>query len=259
MKKRPVIIILALMTGLVSCRHKNDEFTHEYYPDGTLKSEIQVKNGMRNGMTKNYDKRGRLVSTAELVDDKYEGWMINYNPDNNKITARALYKNDQQNGPATLYYSDGQLYREMTYVDGRVDSIVKTYWPGGKLQAEVFFKKGEPAIGLKEYDKNGTPVKQPTIVVKEMDQLSLFNKIELRIFLSDKTREVVFYKGELEEGKYLYSKTPVIFSRDGVASLYYTVPKGHAIRERIAIISSSRTKYGNRLVLQRIYNLSVSN
>jgi antitoxin component YwqK of YwqJK toxin-antitoxin module len=259
MKKRSAIISLVFMTIWISCGPKNEDIVTEYYSDGTLKSEIQVKNGMRNGITKNYDERGRLASTAELVDDKYEGWMINYNPENNKITARALYKNDLQNGPATLYYSDGQLYREMTYVDGRVDSIVKTYWPGGKLQAEVFFKKGEPSIGLKEYDKNGLPVKQPTIVIKELDQLSLFNKIEIRISLSDKTRKVEFYKGELKEGKYLYAKTPVIFSRDGVASLYYTVPKGRAISERISIISRSRTEYGNTLVLQRVYNLSVSN
>jgi hypothetical protein len=259
MKTRSVFISLAVMTVWISCGHKNDDIVYEYYPDGTLKSEIQVKDGMRNGMTRNYDERGRLVSTAELADDKYEGWMINYNSKNNKVTARALYKNDQQNGPATLYYSDGQLYREMTYVEGRVDSIVKTYWPGGKLQAEVFFNKGEPAIGLKEYDKNGIPVKHPTIAVKEVDQLSLFNKIELKISLSDKTREVEFYKGELKEGKYLYAKTPEIFSRDGVASLYYTVPKGRAVRERISIISRSRTEYGNTLVLHRVYNLSVSN
>ncbi len=140
-----------------------------------------------------------------------------------------------------------------------MDSIVKTYWPGNKLQAEVYFKMGQPAIGLKEFDKNGTPVKHPTIAVKEVDQLSLFNKIELKITLSDKTSEVEFYKGELKDGKYLYSKTPVIFSRDGVASLYYTVPKGRAIRERINIISRSRTEYGNTLVLQRVYNLSASN
>lgn len=259
MKKRSVIISLVFMTASISCSHKNDAFVSEYYPDGTLKSEIQVKNGMRNGITKNYDERGRLVSTAELADDKYEGWMINYNPKNNKVTARALYKNDKQNGPATLYYADGQLYREMTYVDGRVDSIVKTYWPGGKLQAEVFFKKGEPSIGLKEYDKNGLLVKQPTIVVKELDQLALFNKIEIRISLSDKSSKVEFYKGELKEGKYLYAKTPVIFSRDGVASLYYTVPKGRVVRERISIISRSRTEYGNTLVMERVYNLSASN
>jgi len=259
MKKRSVIVSLAFMALWISCSPKNEDIVTEYYPDGTLKSEIQVKNSMRNGITKNYDERGRLVSTAELVDDKYEGWMINYNAKNNKVTARALYKNDQQNGPATLYYSDGQLYREMTYVNGRVDSIVKTYWPGGKLQAEVFFNKGEPAVGLKEYDENGMLIKQPTIVVKELDQLSLFNKIEIRISLSDKTKDVQFYKGELKEGKYLDAKTPLIFSRDGVASLYYTVPKGRATRERISIISRSRTKYGNTLVLHRVYNFSASN
>jgi antitoxin component YwqK of YwqJK toxin-antitoxin module len=259
MKKRSVIVALGIMALLISCRHKNDDFIYEYYPDGTLKSEIQVRNGLRNGITKNYDERGRLASTAELADDKYEGWMINYNPKNNKVTAKALYKNDQQNGPATLYYSDGQLYREMTYVDGRVDSIVKTYWPGDKLQAEVYFEMGQPAVGLKEFDKNGTPVKQPAIMVKEVDLLSLFNKIELKIFLSDNTKEVEFYKGELKEGKYLYAKTPVIYSRDGIATLYYTVPKGRAIRDKISIISRSRTENGNTLVLQRVYNLSVSN
>jgi hypothetical protein len=259
MKTKSAIISLALMAVWISCSQKNNPVVYEYYPDGTLKSEIQVKNSMRNGTTKNYDEKGRLVSTAELVDDKYEGWMINYNPKNNKITAKALYKNDQQNGPATLYYSDGQLYREMAYVNGRVDSIVKTYWPGNKLQAEVCFKMGQPAVGLKEFDKNGTPVNQPTILVKEVDQLALFNKIELKISLSDHTRDVEFYKGELKEGKYLYAKTPVIFSREGVASLFYTVPKGQTVMEKISIISRCRTQYGNTLVLHRVYNLSASN
>jgi len=259
MKTKSAIISFAFMAVWISCNQKNDDIVYEYYPDGSLKSEIQVKNGMRNGITKNYDEKGRLVSTAELVDDKYEGWMINYNPKNNKITAKALYKDDLQNGPATLYYSDGQLYREMTYINGRVDSIVKTYWPGNKLQAEVYFKMGQPAIGLKEFDKNGNPVKQPTILVKKVDQLALFNKIELKISLSDNNREVNFYKGELKEGRYLYEKTPAIFSRDGVASLYYTVPRGRTIMDRISIISSSRTPYGNRLVLHRVYNLTASN
>lgn len=147
MKKRSVIISLVFITIWISCRHKNEDIVTEYYPDGSLKSEIQVKNGMRNGITKNYDERGRLVSTAELVDDKYEGWMINYNSKNNKVTARALYKNDLQNGPATLYYSDGQLYREMTYVNGRVDSIVKTYWPGANFRLKFSLIRENPLSG----------------------------------------------------------------------------------------------------------------
>jgi antitoxin component YwqK of YwqJK toxin-antitoxin module len=259
MKKQLLISGTVLMILGFSCSQKNKDTVYEYYSDGTLKSEIKVKNGMRNGITKNYDEKGRLISTAELVNDKYEGWMINYNPNNNKVTARAMYRDDQQNGPATLYYSDGELYREMNYVDGRVDSIVKTYWPGEKLQAEVYFKMGQPGTGLKEYDKNGNPVKQPTIVIKEVDQLSLFNKIELKIFLSDRSKDVDFYKGELLDGKYLHAKTPMIFSRNGTASLYYTVPKGRAIRETISIVSRSRTEYGNTLVLCRVYNLSASN
>jgi hypothetical protein len=256
---RTTIINFAILLALVSCSGKNKDLEYEYYPDGTLKSEIQVKNGMRNGITKNYDEKGRLISTAELADNKYEGWMINYNPKNNKITAKALYKNDQQDGPATLYYSDGQLYREMTYVNGRVDSIVKTYWPGGKLQAEVYFKMGEPAIGLKEYDKDGNPVKQPTIVIEGINQLAMLNRYGLKIYLSDHTGKVNFYKGELTDGKYLSSKTPGIFDKDGVATLYYNLSGGQVIREKVSIISRSRSAYGNTLILHRVYNLVLSN
>ena len=259
MTKKTAIFNLIILLVFVTCSHKNNDVVYEYYPDGTLKSEIEVKNGMRNGITKNYDERGRLKSTAELMDDKYEGWMINYNPANNKVTAKALYRNDQQNGLATLYYSDGQLYREMTYVNGRVDSVVKTYWPGGTLQAEVCFKMGEPAIGLKEYDKNGNPVIQPSIVIREDNKLALLNKFELKIYLSDHTQKVDFYKGDLKEGQYLSSNTPGIFAKDGVATLHFTVSKQRTFKEKISIISRSRTAYGNTLVLHRVYNLSISN
>jgi hypothetical protein len=257
--RKTAIISIAILLLFSSCNRRRNDIVYEYYPDGILKSEIQVKNGMRNGITKNYDERGRLKSSAELVDDKYEGWLVNYNTKNNKITAKALYKKDQQNGPATLYYADGQLYREMTYVNGRVDSLVKTYWPGGKLQAEIYFKMGEPAIGLKEYDKNGNPVKHPTIKVEEDNQLALLNKFELKIYLSDRTRKVDFYKGYLKEGKYLSSKMPQIYDKDGVATLHYTVPRRQTIMDKISIISRSRTQYGNTLVLHRVYNLAVSN
>jgi len=259
MKNIRLFIFLVFVFMLAAGCKKNRDVEYEYYADGTLKSEIQMKNGMRNGITKKYDEIGRLISTAELKDDKYEGWMIKYNPKNQKITAKALYKNDQQDGPATLYYADGQLYREMKYVNGRIDSLVKTYWPGGKLQAEVWFRMGEPAIGLKEYDKEGHLIKQPAIVVTEINQVSLLNKLTLKISLSDNTKKVNFFSGELSEDKYLSSKTPGIYDVDGVASLIFNVPRHETVMKKISIISRSRTRYGNTLVLHRYYNLAASN
>lgn len=244
---------------IFACTPKNDNIQKEFYPNGNIKTIMEVKNGKRNGLTKNFDEQGRLESTAELKDDKYEGWMINYNKTNGKITAKALYKNDKQNGPAKLYYASGELYREMTYVDGHVDSIVKTYWANGKLQAEVFFKMGDPGTGLKEWDKQGNPIKQPTIIVEEVNQLALFGTFSLKIYLSDHSSDVDFYYGNLIDGKFLNKKLGSTYDNNGVVTLNYDIPRGHTHMEKLSIIAKTRTKFGNTLVLFRNYNLAISN
>lgn len=259
MQKLKITAIVGIILTIIACKPKNDNIVEEKYPNGITKSKIEVKDGKRNGLTQNYDERGRLVSTAELVDDKYEGWMVNYNPENGAVTARSFYKDDKQNGPVTLNYKTGKLYREMTYKNGRVDSIVKTYWANGNLQAEVYFKMGQPSIGLKEWDKDGKPVEQPHIVVKEINQAALLNKIKVKIYLSDESSKVEFYKGKLEEGKYIHDDLAGFHSVDGVATIDYVVPRGHTLMEKLNITARTRTKYGNTLVLHRIYNLAVSN
>jgi hypothetical protein len=258
MKKIELISCLFIYLIASSC-NKNDNIVKEYYPDGIIKTIIEVKDGKRNGLTKNFDEKGRLESTAELKNDKYEGWLINYNTESGKVTAKAFYKNDKQNGPATLYYVTGELYREITYVDGRVDSIVKTYWANGKPQAEVFFRKGDPSIGLKEFDKQGNPVQQTHIVIEKINQLETTSSVTLKIYLSDKSTKVDFYQGGLEEGKYLASGNIEIDDEKGVATLQYYVPKNRTLKKELSIIARTRTSYGNTLVLQKSYNLIVSN
>jgi antitoxin component YwqK of YwqJK toxin-antitoxin module len=254
------LIILFFSFGLIiSCSNKGSDVLEEFYPDGSIKSETQVKNGMRNGLTKNFDEKGRIIATAEYVNDTLEGFTINYNPENGKVTAQALYKNNNQHGPATLYYTDGSLYREMFYVEGRVDSIVKTYWADGKQQAEVFFKKGNPAIGLKEWDKDGNPVQHPYIIVKEINRLSAENKFRLKVSLSEKQNDVEFYAGSLIDGKFFDPKSVKLKSIDGETILEYVVPKNKSLKTTVSIIARMRTEYGNTLLINKNYTFSVKN
>ena len=252
------ILFISLSFLILSCINR-PKVVNEYYPDGMIKKETQMKGGVPNGTIKTYDERGRLTSTAEVVNGLYEGWMITYNSKNGKVTARAFYKNDQQNGPVNLYYASGELYREETYVDGRVNGPVKTYWKNGKLQAEVDFNMGSPGTGLKEYDEDGNLEKQPYIIIDEVNQLARSNAFKLKVYLSDHRKNVDFYLGYLIDGKYLDPRAIKIKTIDGVAVLQYNILKQHKVAKRLGIAARTPTKNNNTLLLYKSYYLNVTN
>lgn len=254
------LIVGLILIPVYSCINENkSRIIEDYYPDGCIKSQVTVKKGLRNGITKNYDNRGRLISTAEYINDKREGWLINYNPENEKMMAKAFYKNDEQNGQVFQYYREGMLFRESSYVKGRVNGVIKTYWPDGKLKAENTYKMGQPAVGLKEYDKSGNLIEQPVIVIKEINQAALLNRVLVKIFLSDGNHNVEFYQADLVEGKYfspIYSK---YWIENGVTTIEYPSFRGNTIIKKLRIVAKAKTKYNNTLILYRTYNLAIIN
>jgi hypothetical protein len=254
--------ILFILIGIFyySCQNtQKNRIVEEYYPGGTIKSEIAMTDTMRNGLAKYYSETGHLLSTAEYKNDKREGWVINYITENGKIATKAFYKNDLQDGQVFQYYKEGMLFRESTYVKGRVDGIIKTYWPDGKLKAENTFKMGKPAIGLKEYDKEGKLIKQPVIQITEINQAALLNKVIVKFSISDGNTDVDFYLDNLEDAKYFNPQAFKLRNDEGVSSIEYPVHHGTKLFNKISIVAKVKTSYGNTLILQKYYNLNISN
>jgi hypothetical protein len=140
------------------------------------------------------------------------------------------------------------LFRESTYIKGRVDGLIKTYWPDGKVKAENIFKMGKPSIGLKEYEKDGkTLVIQPSIVILHLPSV----KNTFKVCLSDGSTDVDFYLEDLEDGKYFNPKTHSLRFEDGVAIL----KNPRHVSNKICIIAKVKTKYGNTLILQKYIDL----
>ena len=260
MKLFKYCLFLALVGLLCHCReNKKRRIVEEYYPGGTIKSEIEMVDTMQDGMAKYYGESGRLLSTVQYKNDKREGWVTNYNIENGKIATKAYFKNDTQDGPVYQYYREGMLFRLSKYVKGRVDSIITTYWPNGKIKSQNLYHLGEPAIGLKEYDKTGKLLKQPDIIVSEINQAALFNKVTLKFSLSNGNRNVEFYIDTLEDGKYFNPKTHELRNDEGVGSIEYSVYRGNTLIEKISIVAKVTTEYGNKLILHKNYNLAVIN
>jgi hypothetical protein len=261
MRQRKYYLVLIFIGILFISCHNNSKnwIAKEYYQDGSIKSEIAMTDTMRNGIAKYYSEKGHLLSTAEYKNDKREGWVINYITENGKIGTKAFYKNDLQDGQVFQYYKEGMLFRESTYTKGRVNGVIKTYWPDGKVKAENTFKMGKPAIGLKEFDKTGRIIQQPFIKITEINQAALLNRVILKFSLSDGNTDVDFYLDKLEENKYFHPSTFRLRIDDGMSSKEYPVHRGQTLIDKISVVAKVKTNYGNTLILQKSYNLAVIN
>jgi antitoxin component YwqK of YwqJK toxin-antitoxin module len=252
-------IALGVVALLFSCSDPNKpQIVEEYNPDGTIKSQTPMVKGLRNGMVKTYDERGRLEATADYVDDLREGKVCQYNPANGKLTAMATYKKDVQEGPSTLHYTSGAIYREMLYREGRLDSIVKTYYPSGKLQAENKFKMGQASINLKEYDEKGNIITDyPQIVLKTEDMRASRGMYRLKFSLSDGNKKAEFYSTELIDGEYLSEKAQKLDGKDGVGFYTYNLPRGTAFSEKYVVYVKYRTDLGNTKVDKKVFSINI--
>ncbi|HOT15826.1 MAG TPA: hypothetical protein PK252_13795 [Bacteroidales bacterium] len=263
-KKLTISIALAfIVIFLAQCNLSKDNpegYVEEYYSTGVLKTSYTIKDGKLNGVVKNYNEKGRLISTVEYKDDKKNGKLVNYNSKNGKPMIVAYFNDNIQEGPVTQYYDEGQLFRTSTYLNGRINDTVKTFWPNGKIKAINVYKMGMPAIGLKEYDKNGQLLKQPQLVIQEIDQTALLNKVILKISVSGDWENVDYYEANLVEGKYFQeSAINALMDKNGVVTIDYPAPKGNTYMEKLSIVAKVKTRYGNTLILHKYHNLSIMN
>lgn len=245
MKTFQLLISILALLFIFSCNLKdpNNGIQEEYYPNGVIKSKINLKNGLKDGVALYYDNKGRLISKTEYKDDLKNGKLINYNAETGHPILEANFKDDIQSGLVTQYYLEGMLFRESYYKEGRLNGIIKTYWPDGKIKAENKYYMGSPGLGLMEYDKNGKPIEQPELIIKDLGHL---NKA-LEIRLKGDYDNVSYYVGELDS-IYLSSENRKLRSDNGLAYYNYMSQKNPG---KISIIAKVKTNYGNTLILQK--------
>jgi len=232
----------------------------EKYSTGGIKSEITMVNDIRQGITKNFDRQGRLLSEVNYVDNLKEGIATNYYAATGKIHSTITFKYDIKEGDETWYYESGKPYRISPYVQGKIEGVQKLLYENGQVKAEIPYKNGLLGLGTQEYNKDGSPIKDyPEIVIKKEDHLKTANKVLLVISLSKEAKDVRFYTGDLSESKYLHEDLLARATQEGSTQVDFTVPPGSRINEDIVITASYKTRMGNPRVVTKTYNLQASN
>jgi antitoxin component YwqK of YwqJK toxin-antitoxin module len=232
----------------------------EYYKNGRLKSETQAMGKLRHGESREYRKDGTLENLIIYENNRKHGPARNYYADGKTVKTEIQYVNGFKNGQAKWYYPDGKIYRITPYENGKIHGIRTTFYENGNKQAEIPYKSGQPGIGLKEYNSDGTPRNSNVkIIFSEQDRISMDNSFRLSISLSSGNRSAEFYRGKLTEGKYWNVELSAIPTENGVGVMEFYIPKGTFKMETINIVAREKTSLNNYRILQGEYHLALEN
>lgn len=230
------------------------KFTGEmqkYFENGQVKSVIKYENGKRNGITKNYDPNGHLASVVNYENNRKNGVSQNYYP-NGKLHSTITYKENIKHGIEKWYYENGQVYRINPYNLGMLDGVQKKYYQNGNLMSLMPYKNGNACAGLKEYRQDGkTLLPEPSIIVDIEDNLDINGTYTLHFSLSDKSRKVSYFIGELGKNQELHGDLESIPGNNGKGSKRFIIPNHMKFNQTINVIAVKKTRFKNTLIIQK--------
>ncbi len=104
-----------------------------YYPNGSLKEEINYSDGKRQGQAKEYDESGKLTILMEYHN--------NYLISRERVNRTDI--SGLKQGTWKIYHDNGNLYKEMYYVNDLLEGIYKEYNENGKLYLSIRYDEGK--------------------------------------------------------------------------------------------------------------------
>ena len=120
-----------------------------------LKERIDYKEGLKDGLSEEYNKNGQLKKKGTYKEgEKEERESYSYYV-NGQLFSKGTYKDWNLDGLYEEYYVNGQLFSKGTYKDGKEDGQWESYHENGQLRSRGTFKDGNEDGQWEYYDENG--------------------------------------------------------------------------------------------------------
>ena len=209
-----IAILLPLLILVTSCRHT----VKEYYPDGELRSAIEYKGKVQDGLAVYYDSKGVKTLELTMVKGKKEGRLRTFFFNGN-LQTEEFYANDLLNGKQTTYNSDGLKLTEIEYKNGVMNGPCQEWH-----ERDVLKSVGQYADGLWDghweyYDIRGFLIAEGDFVRGSGDQLNytetgvLYKKTHYEN--NAKNGEEIYYTPQGDIAKIIVYKDDRMVSVDG--------------------------------------------
>jgi uncharacterized protein len=134
---------------------KKEGTAYFYYPDKTLRQTLLYNDGKKEGLSKEYDKNGNVITILEYNNDFL-------------VTREKINRTDNKGlkqGEWKEFYPNGRLKTEKTFKDDQLHGYYKEYDNRGNLVLTMLYDNGsivksrvedEPDIEIEnKYDQNG--------------------------------------------------------------------------------------------------------
>ncbi|UOQ72433.1 tetratricopeptide repeat protein [Hymenobacter cellulosilyticus] len=147
-----------------------------FFENGKTGSVAQYLNGQRQGTLRTYNMLGELLVEKHYDEDNLVGYRaggadgqprgevipfetgngpLKIQFANGKPAVDETYKGAYVDGPQTLYYSTGQVYRRSQVLNGVLTGKLETFYPDGKLMEEEYYAHDELQGRARYYRPNG--------------------------------------------------------------------------------------------------------
>lgn len=165
--KRIPFFLLSILLFATSCRHT----VKEYYPNGELRSAVECKGKVQDGLAVYYDQAGVKTLEVTMVKGKKEGRLRTFFFNGN-LQTEEFYHNDLLNGIQTTYNQEGVKLAEIEFVDGVMNGSYKEWH-----ERDILKCAGQYADGLWDghweyYDMRGFLIAEGDFVKGCGDQLN---------------------------------------------------------------------------------------
>ena len=149
MQKILSLLLVALLFA-TSCRHT----VKEYYPNGELRSAIECKGKVPDGLAVYYDMSGVKNLELTMKNGKKEGRLRTFFFNGN-IQSEEFYHNDLLNGMQTTYDKDGVKLTEVEFKDGVMNGSYKEWHERDILKCVGQYADGQWDGHWEYYDMRG--------------------------------------------------------------------------------------------------------
>ena len=123
---------------------KKEGKSYYYYPDGKIKSEVPFVNGKRQGLTKEFDENGMIISLIYY----HNGYIT----EKEEINRRD--KNGLKMGTWIEFYPDGRVRKEEIYINDILDGFYKEFNEKGDMILLLNYDKGNLVTEKVEEEMN---------------------------------------------------------------------------------------------------------